>query len=163
MTTVNGMPAHVLLLHFVVVLVPLTALLEIVCGLWPAVRRSHLLWLTLILASVTMVLTPITANAGLRLYDLTANPSPILREHAARGSTMIYFSAALLAVAIGLVLLRVTEHRSEKRRVVIHIMIGIMVLVVGISSMIQVYRVGDAGGRSVWNEEIARMQNPRGS
>jgi uncharacterized membrane protein len=163
MTTVHGMPAHVLLLHFVVVLVPLTALLEMVCGLWPAVRRSLLLWLTLILASITMVLTPITANAGLWLYDLTADPSPILREHAARGSTMIYFSAALLAVAIGLVLLRVTERRSEKRRAVSHIVVGIMVLVVGISSMIQVYRVGDAGGQSVWDEELARMQKPHGT
>ena len=163
MTTVNGMPAHVLLLHFVVVLVPLTALLEIVCGLWPAVRRSLLLWLTLILASFTMVLTPITANAGVWLYDLTANPSPILREHAARGGTMIYFSAALLAVAVGLVVLRVTERQFEKRRMVIHIVVGIMVLAVGISSVIQVYRVGDAGGRSVWDEEIARMQKPHGT
>jgi hypothetical protein len=163
MTTVHGMPAHVLLLHFVVVLVPLTALLEMVCGLWPAVRRSLLLWLTLILTSITMVLTPITANAGLWLYDLTADPSPILREHAARGGTMIYFSAALLAVAIGLVLLRVTERRFEKRRAVTHIVVGIMVLVVGISSMIQVYRVGDAGGQSVWDEELARMQKPHGT
>ena len=163
MTTVNGMPAHVLLLHFVVVLVPLTALLEIVCGLWPAVRRSLLLWLTLILASFTMVLTPITANAGVWLYDLTADPSPILREHAARGSTMIYFSAALLGVAIGLVVLRVTERRSEKRRVVTHVAIGIIVLAVGISSIIQVYRIGDAGGKSVWDEEIARMETPRGT
>jgi len=108
-------------------------------------------------------LTPITANAGLWLYDLTANPTPILREHAARGSTMIYFSGALLAVAVGLVVLRVAENRSEKRRTVVHIVVGIMVLVVGISSVIQIYRVGDAGGRSVWDEEIARMEKPHGS
>jgi hypothetical protein len=161
-TIVNGVPAHVLLLHFVVVLVPLTALLEIVCGLWPAARRSQLLWLTLILASVTLALTPITANAGLWLYNLTANPTPILREHAARGSTIIYFSAALLAVAIGLVVLRVTERRSEKSRMVIHIVVGITVFAVGISSMIQIYRAGDAGGQSVWNDEIARMERPAG-
>jgi Predicted membrane protein (DUF2231) len=161
MTIVNGMPTHILLLHFVVVLVPLTALLEITCGLWPVARRGQLLWFTLILASVTMVLTPITANAGLSLYDLTANPTPMLREHAARGSTMVYFSAALLMVAGGLVVQRVTEHRSEKPRMIIRIPVAIMVLVVGISSVIQTYRVGDAGGRSVWDEEIARMEKPR--
>ena len=33
MNVINGLPAHALLLHLVVVLVPLTALLEIVCGL----------------------------------------------------------------------------------------------------------------------------------
>ena len=100
MNVVNGLPAHVLLLHFLVVLAPLTALLEIVCGLWPSARRGQLLWLTLILATVTMVLTPITTNAGQWLYDLRTNPSPILREHAERGSAMIYFSVALLAVAV---------------------------------------------------------------
>lgn len=163
MNTATGLPNHVVLLHFVVVLVPLTALLEIVCGLWPAARRGQVLWLTLILASVNMVLTPITANAGRWLYDLTANPSPLLREHAARGSTIIYFSAALLAVAIGLVVLRVTEDRSDKPRMIIHILAGITVLVVGISSMIQIYRVSDAGGHSVWDEELERMENPRGS
>jgi len=42
MTVVNGLPADVLLVHFLVVLAPLTALLEIVCGLWPTARRSQL-------------------------------------------------------------------------------------------------------------------------
>lgn len=37
----------------------------------------------------------------------------------------------------------------------VHIGIGVMVLAVGISSMIQIYRVADAGGHSVWEEEIA--------
>ena len=54
MTVINGLPAHALLLHLVVVLVPLTALLEILCGLWPAARRGQLLWLTLVLAAATM-------------------------------------------------------------------------------------------------------------
>ena len=161
MNVVNGMPAHVLLLHFLVVLAPLTALLEIVCGLWPSARRGQLLWLTLILATVTMVLTPITTNAGQWLYDLRTNPSPILREHADRGSAMIYFSVALLAVAVILVALRLTERRSEKRRLVIHIIVGIIVLAVSISSMIQIYRIGDAGAQSVWVGELAHMKKAK--
>jgi hypothetical protein len=161
MNVVNGMPAHVLLLHFVVVLAPLTALLEIVCGLWPAARRGHLLWLMLILATVTMVLTPITINAGQWLYDLRTKPSPILREHAERGSAMIYFSSALLAVAVALVALRFAERRSQKRRLVTHLIVGIVVLAVSISSIVQIYRIGDAGAQSVWGGEIARLQKPK--
>ena len=160
MTVVNGLPT--LLLHFVVVLVPLTALLQIVCGFWPAARRGQLLWLTLVLAIATMVLTPITIN-GQWLYDLRTNPSPMLREHAQRGSIMIYFSAALLTVAIGLVALRLIERRSEKPRTVTHIIVGILVLAVGISSMIQIYRVGDAGAPSVWGGEIARLKKANGT
>ncbi|MGB8389983.1 DUF2231 domain-containing protein [Mycobacterium sp.] len=150
MDIINGLPAHALLLHFVVVLVPLTALLEIVCGLWSAARRGQLMWLTLLLAITTMVLTPITINAGQWLYDQRTKATPILQEHASRGSTMNYFAAALLAVAIGLVVLRMTERRSEKPRMVTHIIVGTLVLAVGISSIIQIYRVGDAGARSVW-------------
>ena len=150
MNVINGIPAHALLLHFVLVLVPLTALLEILCGLWPAARRGQLMWLTLIFAAVTMVLTPITIDAGAWLYDRQANPSPILREHAARGGLMTYFSAALLVVAILLFALRVIERRSDKRRVVIRVLVAIVVLATGISSTLQIYRVGDAGAQAVW-------------
>jgi uncharacterized membrane protein len=163
MNVVNGLPAHALLVHFVVVLVPLTALLEIVCGVWPAARRGLLLWLTLVLAAATMVLTPITVNAGEWLYDLRTKPSPILREHADRGGTMVYFSAALLVVAIGLVVLRFIERRSERRRLVTHVIVAMVVLAVGISSMVQVYRTGDAGAQSVWGGEIARLKKANGT
>jgi uncharacterized membrane protein len=163
MTVINGLPAHALLLHLVVVLVPLTALLEIWCGLWSAARRGPLLWLTLVLAIATMVLTPITINAGQWLYDLRTEPSPILREHAERGSTMVYFSAALLAVAIGLVVLRLIERRPERRQMVTRVVVAIIVLAVGISSMIQVYRTGDAGAQSVWGGEIARLKKSNGT
>jgi uncharacterized membrane protein len=163
MNVINGLPAHALLLHLVVVLVPLTALLEIVCGLWPAARRGQLLWLTLVLATATMILTPITINAGQWLYDLRTKPSPILREHADRGSTMVYFAAALLAVAIGLLVVRLIERRSERPRMVTRVMAGTIVLVVGISSMIQIYRTGDAGAQSVWGGEIARLKKSNGT
>ncbi len=163
MDIVNGLPAHALLLHFMVVLVPLTALLEIVCVVWPAARRGQLLWLTLILAIVTMVLTPITINAGQWLYGLRRTPTAILREHAALGSVMIYFAVALLVAATLLVGLRVIERRSDERRTLMRVVVAILVLGVGISSMIQVYRVGDAGARSVWGGEIARLEKANGT
>ena len=158
MNVMNGMPAHALLLHFVLVLVPLTALLEIVCCLWPAARRGQLLWLTVILAAATMVLTPITINAGQWLYDLSTKPTPILNEHASRGSTMVYFAIALLVVAVLLVALRVIERRQATRRLVPQVVVAILTLAVGISSMVQIYRVGDAGAQSVWGGEVARLQ-----
>ncbi|MEB4211468.1 DUF2231 domain-containing protein [Mycobacterium sp. 94-17] len=150
MNVINGMPAHALLVHLVVVLVPLTALLEIVCGLWPAARRGQLVWLTLILAAVSMVLTPITINAGGWLYDQQKNPSPILTAHAERGSLMTYFCAALLAAAIVLAVVGLIERRSGASRVATRLIVAILVLAVGISSMVQTYRVGDAGAQSVW-------------
>jgi uncharacterized membrane protein len=86
MTVFDGLPSHVLLVHFLVVMVLLTALLEIVCALWPAVRRGQIVWLTLILVTITTALTPITTNAGEWLYDLRSHPDPILQQHAERGA-----------------------------------------------------------------------------
>jgi uncharacterized membrane protein len=163
MNVVNGLPAHVLLVHFMVVLAPLTALLEIACVLWSPLRRGQLVWLTLILALVTIVLTPITTNAGGWLYDLRRNPDPILREHAERGGTMMYFSVALLAAAIVLVALRFAERRAGKVWRVISIIVAVVVLAVGVSSMIQIYRIGDAGAQSVWGNEIARLKKANGT
>jgi hypothetical protein len=157
MTVVNGLPAHALLVHFIVVLAPLTALLVMLCALWGAARR-HLVWLTLTLAIVTAVLTPITIEAGEWLFDLKRNPSPILRDHAARGGWMTYFAVALLIVALALALLHVVERRSAKRRLAANAIVAIVALAVGISSIVQVYRVGDAGAQSVWGGEIARLK-----
>ncbi|WP_006243300.1 hypothetical protein [Mycolicibacterium tusciae] len=39
MSTLDGLPAHVLLVHFVVVLAPMTAVLLVVCAVWPAAQR----------------------------------------------------------------------------------------------------------------------------
>jgi uncharacterized membrane protein len=163
MNVVNGLPAHALLVHFLVALVPLTALLEIASALWPPVRRGHLLWLTLILAVVIAVGTPITTNAGGWLYDLRRNPDPILRDHAERGGTMIYFSLALLVVAIALVALRFAERRAHKPGLLTNIFVAVVVLAVGVSSMIQIYRIGDAGAQSVWGNEIEHLKKSNGT
>jgi len=162
MTEINGLPAHVLFVHFLVVLAPLTALLVMVCAVWPAARR-RLVWPTLILAAVITALTPVTTEAGEWLFDLRRNPSPILREHAERGGWMIYFSVALLVVAIALAVLHVLERRSDKRRVAAKAILAILAVAVGISSMIQVYRIGDAGSQSVWAGEIAKLKNANGT
>ena len=92
MTTITGIPAHALLVHAIVVLAPLTALLEILCAFWPAARRRFV-WLVLALAAANLVLTPLTTEAGQWLYDQLGNDSPILQTHAERGGWMIYFSS----------------------------------------------------------------------
>ena len=63
MSTVNGLPVHALLVHFIVVLAPLTAGLAILCAVWPAARQ-RLVWLVLALAAATMALTPLTTDSG---------------------------------------------------------------------------------------------------
>lgn len=151
MTTISGIPAHALLVHAIVVLAPLVALLEILCGLWPAARR-RLVWLVLALAAVTTVLTPITTEAGEWLKDQRSSVSPILQEHAERGDWMIYFSVALLVVAVALAVLHVFESRSDTPRKAATAVVAVVALVVGVSSIVTVVRIGHTGAESVWGD-----------
>ena len=149
LTTISGLPAHVLLVHGLVVLAPLTALLEILCALWPAARR-RLVWLVLALALVTMALTPVTANAGAWLYDREQHHRDILNTHADRGSVLIYFSIALLVVAVVLALLHRREVRALKPRTVTSVVVAVVAIVVGAAAIVQMVRIGDSGAQAVW-------------
>ena len=98
MTTLNGLPAHALFVHFIVILAPLTAILAVLCAVWPAARK-RLVWLVLGLATAVVVLTPLTTEAGEWLEDQVGR-SPLLHQHTELGDTMIYFSIALFVAAV---------------------------------------------------------------
>jgi hypothetical protein len=148
-TTIFGLPAHVLLVHAVVVLAPLIASLEILCALWPAARR-RLVWLVLALAAAVVALTPLTASAGQWLYEQSAQHAPILDTHAERGGWMIYFAVALLVVAILQAFQHWMESRSPEPKRALAMVAAVLAVVVGVSSIVGVVRIGDAGAQAVW-------------
>lgn len=150
MTTINGLPAHILLVHAIVVLAPLTALLAIVSAVWkPA--RDRLVWLVLGLALATTILTPITAEAGEWLERRTEE-SAALRTHTELGDTMIFFSAALLVIAVAIAVLHVVENRSDRSRRGAAIAVAVLAIVIGVGSTVGVYRIGDSGSTAVWGD-----------
>src|ERR1044072_1770453 len=106
MSTVQGLPAHVLLVHFIVVLIPLTAGLAILSAVWPAARR-RLIWLVSALAVALAIVTPVTTGAG-EWLEQRINETDILRTHTTLGATMPYFALALL---LGVALLIVVHLR----------------------------------------------------
>ncbi len=151
MSTIAGLPAHILLVHAVVVFIPLTASLEILCAVWPAARR-RLVWLVLAFAVFTMVITPITVDAGEWLMHQKANPPAVLREHAEWGEKMPYVAAALLVVAIALAVMHVLEGRSERRRTAAAVIVAIVALLVGVGSIVGVVRTGHLGSEAAWGD-----------
>jgi uncharacterized membrane protein len=159
LTTIAGLPAHVLLVHAMVVLAPLTALLEILCALWSGARR-RLVWLVLAFAVVTTVLTPVTTSAGGWLYDRESHHRDILNTHANRGGWMIYFSIAMLVVALVVALVHWRESRSAKPGTGTNVVVAILAIAVGAASIVQVVRIGDSGARSVWANELTKSDKP---
>ena len=153
MSTFQGLPAHILLVHFIVVLAPVTAILAILCALWPRARR-HLTWLVLILAAVNTVLTPLTTDAGEWLEHRT-QPTELLHIHTELGDTMLYFSIGLLVVAVLLAVAHIRERREQPLKPVISWAIAAVVVVASIATTVQVYRIGDYGARSAWGVMVA--------
>lgn len=152
-STINGLPAHVLLVHFIVVLAPLTALLALMCAVWPAARR-RLVWLVLALAALTTVLTPLTTEAGEWLEHHLAS-TPAIERHAELGDSMLFFSAALLVAALLLAFLHVRAARERAVGRAVTIVASVVVVVASVATMVQVYRIGDSGAQSAWADAVS--------
>lgn len=150
MSTFNGLPAHVLFVHFIVVLAPLTAILAILCAVWPA-ARLRLVWLVLALSLVVAVLTPLTTEAGEWLEDRVGR-SPLLHAHTELGDTMIYFALALLVAAVLLAVMHVSAARGRSVSTVLTSVVAVFVVVAGVATIVQVYRIGDSGAKATWGQ-----------
>lgn len=153
MSTINGLPAHVLLVHIIIVLVPLTAVLAIVSALWPAARR-RLIWLLVALAAVSVVMTPITTDAG-EWLEHKIGRSPAIRNHAHLGDTMIYFAVGLLVAVLLLLLVHLRETRNRPLGRALVGVVAVIAIVAGVAATVQVYRIGDSGARATWGDQVA--------
>ena len=96
MLEIAGLPAHILLIHGVVVLAPLAGVLAVVFALLRRSRR-YLAWPLGILALLMVPLTVVTAEAGEQLEK--ARPaSQLIQDHAHQGSFLRYVAALFLVV-----------------------------------------------------------------
>ncbi|MFJ5228428.1 DUF2231 domain-containing protein [Kitasatospora sp. NPDC088391] len=163
MSTINGLPAHVLLVHAVVVLVPLTALALIVCALLPAAAR-RLGVLLPVLALVSLAFVPLTTDAG-EWLERHVESGPLVRRHAELGD-------GLAPWAFGLLLLAVLVWWSARRPSTADASTGgpsparpsrltglparaavaVLCLAVGTGAVVDVYRIGDSGAKAAWQD-----------
>jgi hypothetical protein len=105
-TQINGLPAHVLLIHLVIAAVPLAALLVVLHAVWPAARR-RLGILTPLVALAALVFVPITTHAGnwFKHYLISSGRATgawkdRIIKHANLGGTFLWFVIALFVVAV---------------------------------------------------------------
>lgn len=152
MSTIAGLPAHVVLLHVVVSLVPVTAVLLVVCALWPAARR-RLVWLLVAFSAVTLLVTPLTVTAGEWLADTGKfAPSPKLDAHMAAGEYGLYMALGLAAAAVLLAGLHLALSRG--RRVSALLRLGIVTVVIALAggSMLAIHTIGSTGTEAAWGD-----------
>lgn len=181
MTTVNGLPAHILLVHVVVVLVPLAALLLVVAALWPAARR-RLALPAAVVSVIALISVPLTTEAGEWLEHRLPS-SALLRTHTELGDSMLPWAIGLALVAL-LVLARELLARRSARvstdaggpgaATAVHLRraaapggaaaaaaLAVLAVVVSVGAVYTVYEVGDSGARAAWEGKFSAAPLPR--
>ncbi|HEX7104544.1 MAG TPA: hypothetical protein VF218_01130 [Acidothermaceae bacterium] len=99
-TVVNGLPAHILLVHVVIAIVPVAAVLVLIAGVWPAARR-WLNWLPALAALAALAAVPITTNAGHWLqHHLRFPVNPAIQHHINLGNQMLPWVIALFVASL---------------------------------------------------------------
>jgi hypothetical protein len=150
----NGLPAHVLLVHFVVVLVPLTALALAVCAIRPSAAQRMGIVLPL-LALVTLASVPLATEAGGWLEE-HVDSDALVRRHAALGDGLLPWVGGLfvLAVFVWWTARRTAASGSGSSRgtrrsaAPVRVAVAVLSLVVAVGAAVDVYRIGDSGAKA---------------
>ena len=166
MTVVNGLPAHVLFVHFVVVLVPLSALALVVSALWPKAARRLGLILP-VLAFVTLLSVPLTTHAG-EWLEQHVGSDPLVREHAELGDGLLPWAAGLflLATAIWWTTRRTPAPQGAapgaRGGAVVRVAAAVLSVVVAAGAVVDVYRIGDSGAKAAWHDAVSKTATGHG-
>lgn len=161
----DGLPLHILLVHFVVVLFPLTALCTVASAVWPAARR-RLGVLTPLLGLAMMVLVPLTIDAGQWLEDRVV-VTPLIERHVQLANTLYPWTVALFAVAV-LEWGWFTFFGREKARfaapsrvrAILFVVFSVAAVVVAAGAITDVILIGEAGARAVWSNSFSPTPLP---
>lgn len=172
LTTFNGVPVHVLLVHAVVVLVPLTALALLACALWPAVlRRFDSLcccsrWSRS--ASSRSLRTP---HEWLAEH---VRESALVERHTELGDGLLPWAVGLfvLAAVLGWAAWRpdrspvwlsvVARQPTDRTAVRVRAAVVALAVLLGTGAVVQVYRIGDSGAQATWQGVSTATTNGAG-
>jgi uncharacterized membrane protein len=141
---INGLPAHALLVHLVVVLLPLTAVAAIVVSAWPAAQRK-LTFLVPLGAVVGAAAVPITTRAGEDLARKIGNP-PFIERHINFGGMVLPWAVALAVTT----LVQWLYLRRDGVTTVPRLVLAVLVVASALGTATIVVLTGDSGAQAVW-------------
>ncbi|HVE74655.1 MAG TPA: hypothetical protein VNA30_06140 [Mycobacteriales bacterium] len=159
MELINGIPAHVLLVHLVVVLVPTAAALLVGQAWVPRLRR----WagpLGPLLCLGALVMVPLTTSSGNWLQD-NLPPAPLIEEHADLGDNLLPWVIGLLVMSVLVQLVHRQTNRVDveqgamepakrHRPAPMAILVAVLATAVAAGASYEVFRIGESGARAVW-------------
>jgi uncharacterized membrane protein len=149
-----GLPAHPLLVHIPVVLIPLGAV-GAVLMLWPRLRRSLGWWICGIVVAAGIA-TQLAISSGQSLEEYVRE-SDLVRDHTRIGENIRPWLLLMFLALLGVMLI----DRAKRRRAarphgrdllqVVGVALSAASIVFAGVSVYWVYRIGHSGSKAVWH------------
>jgi hypothetical protein len=144
--TFRGLPVHVIALHLTVVAVPLMAVVTAALP-WRRSWRRRAAWPVVALDALVLGLVWVTRQSGEQLQRRLP-PNPQINHHVDLGLNMVWFSLAVLVVAVLVALAR-------KASGGLMAVLGVLSVAAAVASVVWVVRVGESGSAAVWRDVVA--------
>jgi len=162
-----GLPAHPLLVHLPVVLVPVTALLAVAYALAPPLRR-RVDGLLVLMALAVPAVTWAAIRSGEALTARLGGETPAITRHAVFGDRLLYLSLALTVLAVAAVAVdrrrrstaRAADHpdglgtvavATRSRQLgMLSVALSVLLPVVAVLAAVQAVQAGHSGAEMVW-------------
>jgi uncharacterized membrane protein len=161
MERVFGLPAHPLLVHAPVVLIPFGAIFSLVLMLRPKLRARVPLWLFPALCALFLTMTFLATQSGEQFDELLKGLAPIKR-HQELAETTELLVAALFGISLVQAFIRWrasgstnSEGKSSVRALQqMETLLSVAVPIVAIVATIWLIRTGHAGAEAVWEDTV---------
>jgi hypothetical protein len=144
--TFRGLPVHVIALHLTVVAVPLMAVVTAAVP-WRSSWRRRAAWPVVLLDALVLGLVWVTRQSGEQLQRRLP-PNPQINHHVDLGLNMVWFSLAVLVLAVLVAL-------SRKASGGLMAVLGVLSVAAAVASVVWVVRVGESGSAAVWRDVVA--------
>ena len=161
--SIAGLPAHPLVVHAAVVLVPLAALGLIVVTVWPAARARYG-WLVLGVTVVATGFVFLATGSGEALEERVER-NELVRDHAELGDAMQGFAVALLLGAAAVMVLdwwlgrQAAPATSSEDATALpgwvrpaRIAVAVFAVVAAALALWWIWRVGHSGAKATWDD-----------
>ena len=161
-----GLPAHPLLVHIPVVIVPLAGIAALVMLLRPRWLDRYGWWL-LGLSGVGMIGAILAAGSGEEL-ESSVEKSDLLEQHAQLGDTAravaIVFFVVVAVIVLGRYFLRRSDHSLAKwlRTTAGAAVCALVIFLAGAAATYTVAKAGHQGAKVTWHDVTDQSNAPAG-
>jgi hypothetical protein len=157
--TLGGLPAHPLVIHAVVVLLPLSAAGAVAVAARPRWRRNFGVPVFLV-ALVGVLAVPLATTTGDQLKDALGGGGPLVEIHEHRADQLLPFAVAFVVLLLATLLLGRRADRAGtagdgaaqvRTQTRLATSAGVLAAVAGVLVTGLVVWIGDAGATAVWS------------